>query len=86
MITLLNTLSMDRSVWCKPRAQGYWEAAKADVFGDGWWYENLRISKATFGVLCNQLKPYIQKTITSTACQYLLTSKLLLQFGVWQPT
>ena len=64
MITLLNTPSVDRSVWCKPQAQGYWEVAKAGVFGDGWWYENLRMSKATFVVLCNQLKPYIQKTIT----------------------
>ena len=65
MITLLNTPSVDQSVWCKPQAQGYWEAAKAGVFGDGWWYENLRMSKATFGVLCNQLKPYIQKIITT---------------------
>ena len=33
MITLLNTPSVDRSVWCKPQAQGYWEADKAGVFG-----------------------------------------------------
>lgn len=64
IITFLNTPFIDQSVWCKPRAQGYWEAAKAGVFGDGWWYENLWMSKSTFDVLCNQLKPYIEKSIT----------------------
>ena len=64
MFSLMNTPAMCRSVWCKPRAQGYWEAAKAGAFGNEWWHENLRISKSTFTVLCNQLKPYIEKTIT----------------------
>jgi len=34
------------------------------VFGDEWWYKNLQMSEATFGVLCDQLRPYIQKTTT----------------------
>ena len=58
------TSHADRSVWCKPRSQAYWEAAKAGVFGEEWWFENLRMSKATFGILCNQLRPYIGKTVT----------------------
>ena len=47
---------VDRSVWYKPRSHVYWEAAKAGAFGDEWWYENLRMSKATFGILCDELK------------------------------
>ena len=42
----------------------YWEAAKADVYGEEWWLENLRMSKATFGIQCNQLQLYIKKTVT----------------------
>ena len=42
----------------------YWEAAKAGAFGDEWWHENLRMSKATFGVLCDNLRPHISKAVT----------------------
>jgi len=42
----------------------YWEAAKAGAFGDEWWHENLRMSKATFGILCDELRPHISKTVT----------------------
>ena len=55
---------VDCSVWCKPRSHVYGEAAKAGAFGDEWWLENLRMSKATFGVLCDELRSHISKTVT----------------------
>ena len=55
---------LDRSVWCKPCSHVYLEAAKAGAFGDEWWHENLRMSKATFGVLCDKLRPHISKEVT----------------------
>ena len=61
---LMSTSHADCSMWCKPHSQIYWEACKATVFGEKWWFENLRISKPPFGILCNQLRPYIEKTVT----------------------
>ena len=61
---LMSTSHADGSIWCKPHSQVYWEAAKAGVFGEGWWFKNLRMSKATFGILYNQLRPYIEKIVT----------------------
>jgi len=29
------------TAWAKPRPQIYWEAAKAGMFGDEWWYDHL---------------------------------------------
>ncbi|XP_065891631.1 uncharacterized protein [Dysidea avara] len=50
-----------RSVWVKPRRTGYWDAAKRGIFGDEWWIDNLRMSKATFIKLCTELQPYLKK-------------------------
>ena len=42
----------------------YWEAAKSGAFGDEWWHENLHMSKTTFSVLCDKLRPHISKAAT----------------------
>ena len=33
--------------------------------GDNWWKDNLRMSQDTFHILCNELRPYIQKELTN---------------------
>ena len=53
-----------RSVWCKQRSTGYWDAAKRGVFGESWWYENLRMSRRTFVQLCTELGPHPRKQVT----------------------
>ena len=53
-----------RSIWCKPRTRGFWEAARSGVFGSQWWRENLRMNEDTFNVFCSELKPYIRKETT----------------------
>ena len=42
----------------------YWEAAISGVCGDKLWHENLRMSKITFGVLCEKLRSHISKAAT----------------------
>ena len=55
---------ISRRVWCKPKSKAYWEAAKQGVFGDVWWYENLRLTRSTFVLLCCKLCPYLKKEVT----------------------
>ena len=33
--------------------------------GNNWWKDNLRMSRDTFYILCNELRPYIQKESTN---------------------
>ena len=33
--------------------------------GDNWWKDNLQMSQDTFHILCNELRPYIQKELTN---------------------
>ena len=30
-------------------------------FGSEWWRENLRMEKATFDIICREIRPYIEK-------------------------
>jgi len=32
-------------------------------FGDEWWKVNLRMHKSTFTLVCNLLRPYIEKQV-----------------------
>ena len=34
------------------------------MYGDGWWRENLRMTRDTFEILCNELRPYIERQDT----------------------
>ena len=52
------------SVWSIQRNQSYWEAAKSGVFGDSWWYDNLRLTRPTFVMMCSELEPYLKKQVT----------------------
>lgn len=52
-----------RVMWCKPRSRHWWEAVRSGVFGSEWWKENLRMSQDTFIIICNELRPHIQKQV-----------------------
>ena len=55
---------MPRSIWSKPRSTHWWESVRAGIYGEGWWKENLRMSKHTFTIICTLLRPYIEKENT----------------------
>ena len=48
-----------------PRNRHWWTAAGNGLFGEHWWKENLRMNRETFNVLCNELRPFIQKQVTT---------------------
>ena len=53
-----------RTVWCKPASREWWAAVNNGFFGEEWWKENLRMSRATFDKLCDSLRPYLEKSVT----------------------
>lgn len=55
-----------RSVWMKPRSNSWWEDVVNATFTANDWLENLRMSKATFLYVCNELRSSVTKTDTST--------------------
>ena len=59
----MNT-STQCTCWCIYRSKQWWLAASSGLFGASWWHNNLRMSYETFTMLCNQLKPFIQKQDT----------------------
>ena len=40
---------------------------RSGLYGDGWWRDNLRMTKDTFDILCNQLRPHLKKEKISQA-------------------
>ena len=44
--------------------KSYWDSTKRGLFGDGWWYQNLRMSRRTFVALCSILDPRLRKQAT----------------------
>ena len=59
-----------RTFWCKPRSRLWWESVRSGMFGSSWWKENLRMSEATFNLLCSKLRPYIEKQVW-TRCMHM---------------
>ena len=56
--------TVQHSVWVKSRPQEYWNTIKAEVLGENWWIENLRITKTTFVKLSSELYPHLTKGVT----------------------
>lgn len=52
-------------LWCKYKSTEWWRNAIAGNFGETWWRENLRMSKETFLFLCDELRPHIERQVTS---------------------
>ena len=34
------------------------------LWGENWWWDNLRMSKNTFNYLCRLIRPYIEEEVT----------------------
>ena len=55
---------IERQVWCQPRRRQWWLGVISGLWGDNWWWDNLRMSKDTFSYLCRVLHPYVEKEVT----------------------
>ena len=54
-----------RSMWMKPRSNSWWEDVVNATFTSDDWLENLRMSKATFLYVCDELWSSVEKNDTS---------------------
>jgi hypothetical protein len=54
-----------RSVWMKHRSNSWWEDVVNATFTSDDWLENLRMSKATFLYVCDELRSSVEKNDTS---------------------
>ena len=51
-----------RTIWVKRRLRNYWdEVYNGDLWDNVDWRENLRMSRETFDVICEQLRPAIER-------------------------
>ena len=55
---------MHTRIWRKPRSLEWWRGVQAGLYGEGWWRENLRLTKDTFDILCNELRPNLERQVT----------------------
>ena len=51
-------------MWCRPRSVNWWEDVQSGRYSETWWKENLRMSRATFDILCCELRPHIERQST----------------------
>lgn len=51
-------------VWCYYRSAEWWRGVLAGLYGDGWWVENMRMTRETFQLVCSELRPYIERQNT----------------------
>lgn len=57
-------MAVPRSLWAVDRSRAWWYAVVRGDYGAGWWKQNLRVDKATFEYICEELRPYIQRQNT----------------------
>ncbi|KAG1676485.1 Protein ALP1-like [Nymphon striatum] len=57
--------SPDRSIWEHERSQVFWNLIANRAWGDDQWTENFRMSKQTFNIVCNILRPKIERQKTN---------------------
>ena len=51
-------------VWCRQRSTEWWRGVLAGLHGDGWWRENLRMTRETFETVCDELRPHLERQTT----------------------
>lgn len=51
-------------IWMKQRNKEWWNDVVGGVYGDSWWVENLRMSRETFVILCDELRPHLERQRT----------------------
>ena len=64
MLLLCTAPPMERMMWCRPRSVQWWSDVWSGRYGEAWWKENLRMSRDTFNVLCQDLRPHIERQET----------------------
>ena len=62
--SLVASKNVERSIWMKRRSSHFWDYIVNRTFSERDWYENFRLSKATFGYLCQKLRPIIERKDT----------------------
>ena len=61
---MCNVQRLRTKEWCKPRSTECWKGVTSGLYGDMWWRQNLRMSHETFSMLCNELRPHLQRETT----------------------
>ena len=51
--------------------------------GDDWWKDNLRMAQDTFHILCNKLRPYIQKELTNMRSPVTVEGRVAVTVTFW---
>ena len=73
---------IQRICWCIPRSKYMFSDAISGRLGNNWWKDNLQMSRDTHYILCNELRPYIQKE--STNMRYPVTVEERVAVTVWK--
>ncbi|XP_071953738.1 uncharacterized protein [Antedon mediterranea] len=55
----------ERSCWALPRNRDWWENMVLKEWNDEFWLTNFRMTRATFMAVAEQLRPFIEKEVTS---------------------
>jgi hypothetical protein len=50
--------------WSKERSKELWNDVLGGMYGTSWWRDNMRMSKETFLILCQELRPHLERKIT----------------------
>ena len=67
---ILAATSSSMSVWCRPRSTEWWKAVCDGVFGEDWWRDNLRKKRESFTIICNLIRPHIEKQVHTLLLLY----------------
>ena len=54
----------EKRFWTRNRSSHWWEHVVQEEFGEEEWIRNFRMSKTTFLMLCDELRPYASKKDT----------------------
>ena len=52
------------------------------LYGDPWWRENPRMSKETFEIICNELRPHLQRQ--ETRFRHPVTVEVRVAVTIWR--
>ena len=52
------------------------------LYGDSWWRENQRMSKETFEIICNELRPHLQRQ--ETRFRHPVTVEVRVAVTIWR--
>ena len=80
---LSQKINIHPRIWSKDWSLEWWRGIEAGLYDDGWWIENLRMTKRTFAVICNELRPHLSQQFTKFRVLLGWKLKWLLLYGNW---